>query len=184
MLVSVMSTAPRAKPQNQGHHGRGQGVYRQPHTTLSPDYIGPEYPPTEQETVDQSYENIMGVLKNFKVCQRDIRLERISDLDTRSKFSRQSLLVTDFVDETVGMPFMNEATSVAESAPNENGEFMVKHVKEFLDSRFAIEFMQLANRERDFVISEPVRRWTLFVLAASGPVVKAISSEATKVYCR
>jgi hypothetical protein len=38
---------------------------------------------------------------------------------------------------------------VVEFAPNEDGELKVKHVKEFLDSKFTLEFMEAVRASRE-----------------------------------
>lgn len=57
------------------------------------------------------------------------------------------LQATDYADTTFGVPFVNEATLVVELAQNE-GELKVKHVKEFLDSRFTVEFLEAVRASR------------------------------------
>lgn len=59
------------------------------------------------------------------------------------------LKATDYADTTVGIPFVNEATLIVEIAPNENGELKVKHVEEFLDSKFTLEFMEAVKASRN-----------------------------------
>jgi hypothetical protein len=56
---------------------------------------------------------------------------------------------TDYADTTVGVPFVNEATLVVEFAPNNDGELKVKHVEEFLDSKFTVEFMKAVQASRN-----------------------------------
>jgi len=59
------------------------------------------------------------------------------------------LQATDNADTTVGIPFVNEASLIVEVAPNEGGELKVKHVEEFVDSRFAVEFLKAVEASRD-----------------------------------
>jgi len=49
----------------------------------------------------------------------------------------------------VGVPFVNEATLIVEIAPNVDGELKVKHVEEFLDSQFTLEFMKAVQASRN-----------------------------------
>jgi hypothetical protein len=47
------------------------------------------------------------------------------------------------------VPFVNEATLVVEIAPDGDGELKVKHVEEFLDSKFTVEFMKAVQATHD-----------------------------------
>jgi hypothetical protein len=58
------------------------------------------------------------------------------------------LQATDYADTTVGVPFVNEATLIVEIAPNEEGELKVKHVQEFLDSQFTLQFAKAVQASR------------------------------------
>ena len=64
-------------------------------------------------------------------------------------FARYPFQATDYADTTVGVPFVNEATLIVEIALNGNGELKVKHVEEFLDSKFTLEFMEAVKGSRN-----------------------------------
>ncbi|KAF9645444.1 hypothetical protein BDM02DRAFT_3120200 [Thelephora ganbajun] len=144
-----MSSTSEQSPQTKAIMAWAQGFIDsdvdQIAAALHPDYIHDTFPRSlkipqqNKEQWIQSYKKIKDVLKNFKV-----------DIHSMTEVPGKVFIhATDYADTTVGVPFVNEATLIVEVAPNGDGELKVKHVEEFLDSQFTLEFMKAVQASRD-----------------------------------